>query len=527
MTQESDCLPSLLAAVEAHARDTPANVALSTDQQTLTYGQLQCWVTAVASGLHGLGARPGQRIAVLGHKTVRSVVALLAVMRSGCAYVPLDPRAPARRIAQLVEDAGCALVLCDQEAGDRLPAGVRAVSVADAARTPGQPPPRSVADTDIAYCLYTSGSTGRPKGVQIPHRALNAFFRAVHPLLEVTPSARCLNTSALHFDVSVVDVLYPLWRGATVHLGPAVPLPPVLLGLIERHRITHMAAVGSTLSLLANVTDGFRGRDIGSLRRVMTGAEIIDPRTVQAWLAAAPDLVVINGYGPTEATCLVLAHAIGEREPGRTEPYPIGRPLSGVRLRFLKDDGDVCECGPGEILIGGDQVMTGYLARPEEQERAFIEADGTSYYRTGDQGALAADGSVLFRGRRDDEVKHRGYRINLQEINKVLQGHPDVGWAFCGPAVDERGRAVLRCAVVPAGAQAEHHDAGSPTASAEPLPEPERQTLRDHLARQLPAYMVPDHFVRLPVLPVLSSGKPDTARIRGLLDRAGQGVGAV
>ncbi|GAB3898350.1 hypothetical protein GCM10029964_082610 [Kibdelosporangium lantanae] len=342
--------------------------------------------------------------------------------------------------------------------------------------------------------------------MQIPHRALRAFFTAVWPLLEIDADARCLNTSALHFDVSVVDLLLPLYRGATVHLGPLFPMPAVLTDIIERERITHMAAVGSTLALVAQHTDGFRGRDVTALRRLMTGAEVLDPRAVQAWLAAAPDLVVVNGYGPTEATCLVAAHPIGEREPDRTEPYPIGRPLAGVRIGFLGDGGGLDDHGPGEILVAGEQVMTGYLNRPEEN--AFQDVDGVRFYRTGDRGHRRDDGVLLFHGRHDDEVKVRGYRVNLNEVRRAVETHPHVGRAFVALVTDHRGAAVLSCAVAEKAAPAVPAGDG-----VELAPAARAGSIRTHLAARLPGYMVPAAFHELKAVPTLPSGKPDTATI--------------
>ncbi|MBC3840146.1 amino acid adenylation domain-containing protein [Streptacidiphilus sp. 4-A2] len=353
--------------------------------------------------------------------------------------------------------------------------------------------------------------------MQISHRSIAAFFRAVHPLLEADGDARCLNTSPLHFDVSVVDLLYPLSRGATVHLSPALPLPPLLLGTLERERITHMAAVGSTLRLLAESSDGFRTRDISALRRLMTGAEVIDPRAVQQWLAAAPELTVVNGYGPTEATCLVLAERIDRREPGRTAHYPIGTPLPGVTLRFLATDGSADATGPGEIAVSGEQVMLGYLGRAEEEARVLTWIDGVRFYRTGDLGELRPDGSVEFHGRRDDEIKHRGYRVNLQEVKQALEQHPQVARAFAVQVVDAAGRGLIACALLPSDAPAEPVGSGWHLSAGDP----EQITgIHHHLRELLPPYMVPGELRVLSALPVLSSGKPDTAGIARALRTA-------
>jgi amino acid adenylation domain-containing protein len=519
-------LPRLLRALAAHARQAPGRTAVVDGERALSYLSLHDQAEKTAMALVRRGAGPDQRIGVVGHKTVDTVIAILAVLRSGAAYVPLDPHAPAARNAALIADAGCTVVLASGPEGadfgrwaaaatNALPLSIRAAL----SEPDGDPLPPGIAAADIAYCMFTSGSTGRPKGVQIPHRALDAFFTSVHPLLGVEPGARCMNTSAFHFDVSVVDVLYPLARGATVFLTPAVPLPPLLTGLIARERITHMAAVGSTLALLADRTGGFRDHDISSLRRVMTGAEVLSPEPVRRWLTAAPGAVVINGYGPTEATCLVIAYPITEREPTRDRPYPVGRPLSGVRVLFQRDDGLTDARGPGEILLAGDQVMTGYLGQPGEDERAFTTIGDSRFYRTGDLGHLHEDGDIRFAGRRDDEIKIRGYRVNLQEVRQALESHELIGRAFVCAATAADRRPVLVCAVVPRDPGRAAPAAADPRVVAEngPLPEldpGQARSVHEHLAARLPRYMIPADYRLLTTVPVLSSGKPDSAAIR-------------
>lgn len=513
-------LSLLLRALAGHARQAPGRTAVADTERALSYLALRDQAEKTAMALVKRGAGPGGRIGVAGYKTVDTVVAILAVLRSGAVYVPLDPRAPAARNAALVNEAGCGIVLASGSEGAGFgrrmaqATGATVLSVGAALSEPDASPlPAGNAAGDIAYCMFTSGSTGRPKGVQIPHRALDAFLTAVHPLLGAEPGTRCMNTSSFHFDASVVDVLYPLVRGATVFLTPAVPLPPLLTGLIERQRISHLVAVGSTLTLLADRTAGFRDRDISSLRRVMTGGEVLSPESVQRWLAAAPQTQVINCYGPTEATCLVIAYPIGEAGPAPTQPYPIGRPLSGVHVRFLHDDGHASTCEPGEILLAGDQVMTGYLGQPEEDEHAFATIEGSRFYRTGDFGHVDSDGAICFDGRRDDQIKIRGYRVNLQEVRHALESHELIGMAFVCAATAANGRPILACAVVPRDLTPAAGSApqDGPLPSLDPR---QARSLHAHMAARLPLYMIPADFRLLPQVPVLSSGKPDNAAIR-------------
>jgi len=498
-------LPALLREIAATARRHPDREALVADGGSVGYAELDRRVDELAGRLLGAECRPGQLVGVVGHKSIEAVVAILAVLRAGAGYLPIDPRLPAARVAGILADAGCRLVLAgtaqDEQLLSRRPAGCQ---VRRPEQLPG-PPARSLPDRiepeRIAYCMFTSGSTGRPKGVQVSHRAMAAFFAAVHPLLEVSAGDRCMNTSALNFDVSVVDLWYPLSRGATVLLTPLVPLPPLLVDLLEREDISCFAAVGSTLDLLCRYTDGLAGRRFPSLRRVMTGAEVLNPATVNAFLSAAPGARVINGFGPTEATCLVTAHVIDVPEPERTLPYPIGRPLAGVTVRFLAADGSLSEDGPGEILVAGAQLMSGYLNAPAATAAQLRPHDGIPFYHTGDLGYRGAHGLIEFAGRGDQQVKVRGYRVSLDEIGQALEGQPGVRRAFAAKVVDHRGQEALAAAVC---------------ADADPAPD-ERQwfaTLADRLAAVLPPYMVPTRFLLLDELPTLASGKPDTAGIR-------------
>jgi amino acid adenylation domain-containing protein len=486
---------TLLRALAQYARTTPDHTALVARDDRMSYAQLYDAARRVAAALQQVGVGRGDRVGIHGEKTIATVVSILGTLVSGAAYVPLDPSAPAQRRRGLVEDADLRIVLAQPGKAGEL-GSVTMVDPYDCAHPEDWREP-AIEPEALAYVLYTSGTTGHPKGVCIPHRALDAFFEAVAGLMDIGPLARCLNTSALHFDVSVIDLLFPLSRGATVYIGPSMPLPAQLLGLIECERITHMAAVGSTLTLLAQYGNGLAGRDLRSLRRIMTGAEVLKPATVQAWLAAAENVAVINGYGPTEATCVVIAELISAREPDRTALYPIGRPLTGVVVRFLAESGEVTEDGPGEILLAGPQVMTGYLGRPEEQVQAFH--DGC--YRTGDIGHRDGDGAIHFAGRSDDEVKIRGYRINLNEVRRAVEMSPAVDRAFVTGTTDPRSGRALICGVrLREGIRATEDE------------------LVAHIGELLPRYMVPRTFVFLTEFPVLSSGKPDTARLRALVE---------
>lgn len=512
-------------------RRHPDRTALVSDDGALTYGELAAAANHMADALVAMGTGLGHRVGLIGHKAAGSVVALYGILGAGAAYVPLDPAAPAARVAELVRDSGCGLVVSVRP-DDPLEIAVRDLTgarvaapdeLAGADRGAGSGSPAAVGPDSVAYCMYTSGSTGRPKGVLIPHRGLISFVGAFGPLLGLGPRDRCLNTGALYHDVSVLDIILPLTRGATVHLGPAVPSPEALVRLIERERITHLYASASVLSLISGYTGGLADCDVSSVRQVVTGVETLIPQVAQDWLAASAGLRIVNAYGPTEATCAVTAHTIDRREHGRTRQYPIGAPVPGVTVRFLADSGEVRTEGPGELLLSGEQLMIGYLDRPEEEARVFLSHGGVRYYRTGDQVHQDADGALVFAGRRDDEVKIMGNRVNLAEVSRVLELHDEIGLAVTAAVPDHRGDQTLNCALAPRAYTQAPAGGSDPVADSpvlEPFPGPAERAILAHAEALLPRPMVPARLLRLPVVPLLASGKPDVDRIRAALRSA-------
>ncbi|MEI2778371.1 MAG: amino acid adenylation domain-containing protein [Tetrasphaera sp.] len=516
--------------IDAAAARAPKAPALTAGRTTLTYADLVRASWQVADDLVALegdgSLRPGSPqdpsvVAVVGLKTPEAVAGLLGVLRWGGTFVALDPRAPLARQRQLLGDAGCEVVLApagsDPALLERLAADGRQVIPVRSGKDDlhEQRTRRRRRETGwyrrtheaAAYCLYTSGSTGTPKGVLIPHRALAAFFDAIPTVMPATEDSVWLNTSAFHFDVSVVDTWYPLTLGAHVHLSSAVLLPGSILGTIQRERVTHLAAVGSTLSLLAQRGNGLAAYDLSSVRRIMTGAEVLNPATVAAWLEAAPDAVVVNGYGPTEATCLVLAHEIDAAHADPAKVIPIGRELPGTTVRFLLDgSGAVAPCGPGEILIGGPQVMTGYHRRPDLSGVAFLHIGDQQFYRTGDYGRRDGDGVVWFDGRRDEQVKIGGHRVDLSEIRAALESHPGVVSALVWPEQDSRGKDILVASVEIRG------EAAATTTD---------ESLLARCRERLPAHMVPSWVTVQAAFPRLSSGKVDVVAVRAATRAAG------
>ena len=482
-------------------------VALRDDTDALTYSQLNRLALRFASTLRLYGVQPHDRVAFLGSKSVKMVASILGAIRVGATYVPLDAASPPARLAYIVDDLRPKAIVASQEMRDvvaQLPTGNSSlIALEDAlCSEAGITADPAVTDGSPAYCMYTSGSTGRPKGVVISHGSVRSFFAAAHEHMEVNADSRCLNTSPLHFDVSVIDLFYPLSRGAEVTLYTGATVPNRYLMLLESMKISHFAAVGPTLGLM---TQGTRfGRcDLSALKCIMTGAEKLNVQMIQKWLAAVPGVTILNGYGPTEATCVCTSYAIHQPEPARQDLYPIGLPWRNVHTLLVDDHNrEIREyLTPGELLIGGPQVMLEYWSRPADTARATVTRNGIRFYRSGDICYRLPDGNLFFVGRRDDEVKISGFRINLSEIYSVLYRAASLQEVLVLPLELPSTRKVLAAILVPTngiGGMPLHH-------------------LQTVLRNELPEYMVPEYVFELRGLPKLSSGKTDVKALSATL----------
>lgn len=485
-------------------RADPDKPALRDGDGGCTFGELDAASSRFAAFLISRGVRTGDRIAFVAPKSVPLIGAILGCLKAGAIYVPVDCTAPVERVRMIVDDVAPRFVVADPALFDAIATG--ALIHADrlggcsSAAEPGTTLPRLGAE-DVAYCLYTSGSTGRPKGVLVQHGSVEAFFRALPEAMPIDAASRCMNTSELHFDVHVMDLFFPLHRGATVHLTHPPLFADTLLELIERERITHFTAVGPVMTMVA-ATAPFNHCDLSSLERVMTGAEVLNVATVQRWLQRAPGLSLVNGYGPTEATVICTYHLIDRLEPERTDPYSIGRAF-GDSEALLMDDGRLIEEPgvEGELLISGPQVMKGYWADEAATREKIVRVAGRRCYRSGDVCRWRPDGDLDFVGRRDEQVKLSGYRIELGEIKSVMDA---------GELVSE-GQPVV----------ATHPSLGKVIAACFTSDPPDGETGQDAIfrrlqaafKRELPYYMVPSIYCRFERFPQLPSGKTDKREI--------------
>ncbi|WP_225955699.1 non-ribosomal peptide synthetase [Amycolatopsis lexingtonensis] len=459
----------------AHADATPDAPALVCDERTFTYGELDRRATRLANALRRRGARPGQVVAVRSGRSAELVVAVLGVLKTGAAYLPLDPAQPPARQAAMIEDARPVLILGDD---------VTALEAeGDETRRP--------VTTDLgetAYVIYTSGSTGRPKGVAVTHHSVLALFDQWLDRFGATPGEATSAWSSIGFDASVHELLLPLTTGAVLHVVPedVRPDPAALMAWLRDHHIVQAFLPPSYVRWIDEDPARVHGL---ALRQVLTGVEPLPEAALARFAAALPGLRICFGYGPTEATLYATAH-FDPRPVDR--PAPIGRPLPGSRLYLLDERLRPVPPGvAGEVFLAGDCLARGYLHRPGLTAKRFVAdpfVPGERMYRTGDLARWLPSGEAEYAGRRDDQIKLRGFRIEPGEVTAALLAVPGVREAAV--LVDREGEPRLVAGVAGGAGRTPHE-------------------WRAALADRLPDYMIPSVFAEFDRLPVSRSGKLD------------------
>ncbi|GAA0235496.1 amino acid adenylation domain-containing protein [Cryptosporangium japonicum] len=443
---------------------------------SLTFAELDARAEELAERLRAAGAGPETVVGVAVPRSLDLPVALLGVLKSGAAYLPLDVALPAERHTAMLADAGATLVVA---AGLTLP-GAEPVPAAV---------PRAPRGDNAAYVLFTSGSTGRPKGVVVPHSALASQLAWVQQRFDLRADDRVLHHLSIGFDPAVLELLWPLTAGATVVLSPpaATGDPATLVELVRRHGVTTMVLASS---LLPPLTDAAGDRPI-PVRRLLVGGDALTGTVARRWTEAT-GVPVANLYGPTETTVQVTS---SDADPAATGPVPIGRAVDRVRLYVLDQALRPVPPGvPGELYVAGAQLARGYAgAAALTADRFVADPFGPGrMYRTGDLVRSTADGVLTYLGRTDRQLKVRGNRIEPGEIEAHLLARPDVADAA---VVAPDGRRLVAY-LVPAADTA-----------------PDVEAVRAALADALPAPFVPDTFVRLDALPRTSGGKLDVAAL--------------
>ncbi|MEV0848417.1 amino acid adenylation domain-containing protein [Streptomyces sp. NPDC049954] len=498
--------PNAPEAVRERAARTPDATAVRDARTHLTYAELDARADAVAQVLRERGVGREDRVALAAPPSVDAVTGMLGVLRAGAAYLPVDPQYPPARIRHMLDDARPALLLTTADLLTDLPAGgIPRLALDDPALWPAGPVPplpHAPHPADPAYVIYTSGSTGRPKGVVVSHGALANHMAWMARHLDLGPDDRVLARTSSSFDASVWEVWLPLMYGAEVCVLPpgANQEPRELVSWMGRFGVTVAQFVPSHLHLV--LAEAAHTAGLPRLRAVLCGGEPL-PRALADEVRELWRAEVHNLYGPTEATIDATAHRVGGPETaGRaasgalSETVPIGRPVDAVRGYVLDGRLRPVPAGvTGELYLSGAGLARGYLERRGLTATRFVAdpfaADGARMYRTGDLVRWNRDGLLDFVARADDQVKLRGFRVELGEVEAALLAHPGVTAACAVIREDRPGVRRLVAYVVGAG------------------PAPRPAALRDALAENLPHYMVPGAVLVLDELPLLPNGKVD------------------
>ncbi|HEY4087319.1 MAG TPA: amino acid adenylation domain-containing protein, partial [Bryobacteraceae bacterium] len=472
-------------------RRAPDAAALVFEQQTLTYRSLNARANQLARHLRQRGVGPETLVGVCLERSLDMVIAVLGILKAGGAWLPLDPSYPQDRLAFMIEDSAVPVLVTHAALEDLLPSSWAQMVMLDA----DQPAIASHPETDfnagataenLAYVIYTSGSTGRPKGVQVTHRGLCNLAEAQQELFTPLAGGRVLQFASLSFDASVWEIVMGLASGAALHLGASESLlpGPALTQELLRGAITHVTLPPSALAMLPQTA-------LTSLHTLIVAGEACSPGLVDCW---SQDRRFVNAYGPTESTVCATAWVCGGNEP---HSPPIGWPLPNTHAWVLDRNLNPLPPGvAGELYVGGVNLARGYLQRWRLTAERFVPdclsgAPGARLYNTGDIASFRDDGSLVFLGRADHQVKIRGHRIELGEIENVLEQAAGVRQSVVVAHLDSTGNNSLAAYVV---ADANAADAPS---------------LRNHLRRHLPEYMLPGTFIFLESLPLSPNGKVD------------------
>ncbi|WP_281902048.1 non-ribosomal peptide synthetase [Micromonospora humidisoli] len=477
----------------------PDAIAVIDGREAMTYAQLAERARRLAGRLRTVGVGPDVPVAVCLPRTANLVVALLAVLQAGGAYVPVDTGYPVVRQEQILTDSGARAVITTVELDDHLPHPADRVVLhvdrdasADESPTVGDPGPHPD-PANLAYILYTSGSTGRPKGVAVPHAGLSNLVAWHVERYGLTAGDHTTQVAAVGFDASVWEIWPTLTAGATLHIADDEHRlrPDLLLNWLARQRIT----VSFLPTPLADKVLRLPPPSGLALRALLVGGDVLRGRP-------RPDCgyTVVNHYGPTEASVVTTMAVVSPASAGTSpdRPPPIGRPIDNLRTYVLDDNLLPAPVGvPGELHIAGAGLARGYLGRPGHTAERFVPdpfspVPGGRLYRTGDRVRYTPTGDIEFLGRLDHQIKLRGHRIEAAEVEVALRAHPGIEDAVVTPYEDEQGQTRLVGYITGPGA------AGLAT-----------DTLREHLASRLPDYMIPSTFVPLDQLPNTAHGKID------------------
>ncbi len=488
---------------EAQVEQNPAGIALVFEDEQLTYAELNARANQLAHHLEKFGVGPDVPVGLLLDRSIDLIVGLLGILKAGGAYVPLDPGLPQARLAVMLADAGCRVLVTRSELAGDLPEKSDHVVCLDTERQllgteRTEDPETMVSDQNLVYVIFTSGSTGRPKGVAVEHRQLANYLNAIWEKLELPIGSSFATVSTVAADLGNTALFPALCKGGTLNLisEERGTNPDALADYCRRHPIDCLKIVPSHLSALLSAA---KPADVLPRRRLVLGGEACSWNLIEKIKSLAPRCEILNHYGPTEATVGAVTQRIGNAESDQVAgAVLLGRPLANAQVYILDQRLQPTPIGAaGELYIGGCGVARGYINRGDATAEKFIanpfsRKPGARLYKTGDLARYLSDGRVEFLGRTDDQVKVHGYRIEPAEIEIALRAHAAIAESVVVAREDQPGDRRLVAYVVP-----RDHAAPTPT------------ELRAFLKDRLPEYMTPSAFVFLDRLPLTANGKID------------------
>ncbi|MCP3065857.1 amino acid adenylation domain-containing protein, partial [Myxococcus sp. K38C18041901] len=489
---------SVHALFEQQVARSPDAVAVVSEDEAVTYSQLEERSNQLAHHLRALGVLPGSRVAVRLDRSADLIVSLLAVLKAGAAYVPLDKAWPSERLSFVLRESAAGVLISHSDVADDLPAFGAVLLIVDEeasriSRRPTTPIASEVTGDDLAYVMFTSGSTGEPKGVCVPHRGVTRLVSS--SFIRFGASEVWLHAAPVAFDASTLEI----W-GALLHGSKLVLAPPHSLSLEELGAVLVREKVSSlwlTAALFEQIV-AHQPVALSGVRQVLAGGDVLPPHRVREHLARLPEgHVLVNGYGPTENTTFSATHSLRHGD-SVSRSVPIGAPLSNSSAFVLDSALQPLPPGvPGELFVGGDGLAWGYLNRADLTAERFVphpfsSSPGARLYRTGDKARWLSDGSLEFLGRNDFQVKIRGFRIELGEVEAALRLFSGIQEAVVLAREDVPGDKRLVAYFIPADEQTV-----------------DTTSLKGFLQQRLPEYMVPSAFVSLSAFPLSANGKLD------------------